>query len=116
MHAARCTRRHDDGCAAGTASTAGVGDAPARRVRRTAARYENGSYIEIPGSDHLVFSGEALSVTMGHIDDWIGQESRALHCVAAESLIGRLARNRQQHHDRPSRRDPAASPDLVVLR
>ena len=36
----------------------------------TAARYQRGTYVEIPGSDHLVFSGEALPVTMGHIDDW----------------------------------------------
>jgi pimeloyl-ACP methyl ester carboxylesterase len=37
----------------------------------TAARYQRGTYVEIPGSDHLVFCGEALPVTMGHIDDWI---------------------------------------------
>jgi len=39
----------------------------------TAARYQRGTYVEIPGSDHLVFSGEALPVTMGHIDDWIAR-------------------------------------------
>ncbi len=39
----------------------------------TAARYQTGTYVEIPGSDHLVFFGEALSVTMGHIDDWIAR-------------------------------------------
>jgi pimeloyl-ACP methyl ester carboxylesterase len=44
---------------------------PARLARRTAARYLEGSYVEIPDSDHLVFHGDALSVTMGHIDDWI---------------------------------------------
>ncbi len=39
----------------------------------TAARYQRGTYVEIPGSDHLVFFGEALPVTMGHIDDWIAR-------------------------------------------
>jgi hypothetical protein len=34
---------------------------------------QNGTYAEIPGSDHLVFHGNALSVTMGHIDDWIAR-------------------------------------------
>jgi pimeloyl-ACP methyl ester carboxylesterase len=35
----------------------------------TAARYQRGTYVEIPRSDHLVFFGEALPVTMGHIYD-----------------------------------------------
>jgi len=39
----------------------------------TAARYQRGAYMEIPRSDHLVFFGEALPVTMGHIDDWIAR-------------------------------------------
>lgn len=30
-----------------------------------AARYRRGTYVEIPRSDHLVFNGEALPVTMG---------------------------------------------------
>jgi pimeloyl-ACP methyl ester carboxylesterase len=38
-----------------------------------AARYQRGTYVEIPRSDHLVVSGEALPVTMGHIDDWIAR-------------------------------------------
>jgi pimeloyl-ACP methyl ester carboxylesterase len=46
---------------------------PPRLARRSAARYQNGSYAEIPGSDHLVFHGNALAVTMGHIDDWIAR-------------------------------------------
>jgi hypothetical protein len=29
--------------------------------------------VEIPRADHLVFFGEALPVTMGHIDDWIAR-------------------------------------------
>jgi pimeloyl-ACP methyl ester carboxylesterase len=35
-----------------------------RVARATAARYPNGTYVEIPGSDHLVFHGNALPVTM----------------------------------------------------
>jgi pimeloyl-ACP methyl ester carboxylesterase len=46
---------------------------PGRLARRTAARYRDGTYVEIPGSDHLVFYGDALSITMGHIDDWIAR-------------------------------------------
>jgi pimeloyl-ACP methyl ester carboxylesterase len=46
---------------------------PARLARRTAAGYPNATYVEIPGSDHLVFHGEALAVTMGHIDDWVAR-------------------------------------------
>jgi pimeloyl-ACP methyl ester carboxylesterase len=42
-------------------------------VRQTAARYQHGTYVEIPGSDHMVFSGAALPVTMGHIDEWIAR-------------------------------------------
>jgi pimeloyl-ACP methyl ester carboxylesterase len=44
---------------------------PAGVVRQTAARYERGTHVEIPRSDHWVFSGAALPVTMGHIDDWL---------------------------------------------
>jgi pimeloyl-ACP methyl ester carboxylesterase len=39
----------------------------------TAARYQRRTYVEIPRADHLVFFGEALPVTMGHIDDWIAR-------------------------------------------
>jgi pimeloyl-ACP methyl ester carboxylesterase len=46
---------------------------PAGVVRQTAARYQHGTYLEIPRSDHMVFSGAALPVTMGHIDDWIAR-------------------------------------------
>jgi hypothetical protein len=42
-------------------------------VRQTAARYQHGTYLEIPRSDHMVFSGAALPITMGHIDDWIAR-------------------------------------------
>jgi pimeloyl-ACP methyl ester carboxylesterase len=37
----------------------------------TASRYQRGSCVEIPGSDHLVFFGEALPIAMKHIDEWI---------------------------------------------
>ena len=46
---------------------------PAGAVRKTAARYQHGTSVEIPLSDHMVFSGAALPVTMGHIDDWIAR-------------------------------------------
>lgn len=44
---------------------------PARAVRATAARYQHGTSVEIVQSDHMVFSGKALPVAMGQIDDWI---------------------------------------------
>ena len=43
---------------------------PAGVVRQTAARYQHGTSVEIPRSDHMVFSGAALPVTMGYIDNW----------------------------------------------
>jgi pimeloyl-ACP methyl ester carboxylesterase len=46
---------------------------PTGVVRQTAARYQHSTQVEIPRSDHLVFFGEALPVTMGHIDDWIAR-------------------------------------------
>ena len=46
---------------------------PSRLVRQTAARYQYGTYVEIPRSDHMVFSGTALPVTVGYIDDWIAR-------------------------------------------
>jgi pimeloyl-ACP methyl ester carboxylesterase len=39
----------------------------------TAARYQRGTYVEVPRFDHLVFCGEALPVTMGHIDYWMAR-------------------------------------------
>ena len=42
-------------------------------VRRTAARYQHGTSVEIPRSDHMVFSGAALPVTMSYIDDWMAR-------------------------------------------
>jgi pimeloyl-ACP methyl ester carboxylesterase len=46
---------------------------PAGVVRQTAARYQHGTYVEIPRSDHMVFSGTGLPVTVGYIDDWIAR-------------------------------------------
>ncbi|MBV8789336.1 MAG: alpha/beta hydrolase [Mycobacterium sp.] len=46
---------------------------PTAIARQTAARYRQGTYVEIPRSDHMVFSGAALPVTMGHIDNWMAR-------------------------------------------
>ncbi|HUB54433.1 MAG TPA: alpha/beta hydrolase [Mycobacterium sp.] len=46
---------------------------PARVARRTAARYQHGTCVEIPQSDHMVFSGAALPITMSYIDDWMAR-------------------------------------------
>jgi hypothetical protein len=46
---------------------------PTRLARRLTARYHAGTYSEVLGSDHLVFHGNALSATMGHIDDWVAR-------------------------------------------
>jgi hypothetical protein len=46
---------------------------PPQIAPKTAARYQRGTYVEIPRADHLAVSGEALPVTMGHIDDWIAK-------------------------------------------
>jgi pimeloyl-ACP methyl ester carboxylesterase len=45
-----------------------------RRVARaTAKRYPNGTYVEIPASDLMVFHGDALPVTMALIDEWMAR-------------------------------------------
>jgi hypothetical protein len=45
-----------------------------RRVAQaTAKRYSNGTYAEIPDSDHLVLHGNSLPVTMARIDGWLAQ-------------------------------------------
>jgi pimeloyl-ACP methyl ester carboxylesterase len=54
---------------------------PAGVVRRTAARYQHGTSVEIPRSDHMVFSGAALPVTMSYIDDWMARN----HVLAADA-------------------------------
>jgi len=46
---------------------------PPQIAPKTAARYQRGTYVEIPRADHLAVSGEALPVTMGHIDHWIAK-------------------------------------------
>lgn len=50
-------------------------------VRRTAARYQHGSCVEIPRSDHMVFSGAALPITMSYIDNWMARN----HVLAADA-------------------------------
>ena len=50
-------------------------------VRRTAARYQHGTSVEIPRSDHMVFSGAALPVTMSYIDDWMARN----HVLGADA-------------------------------
>jgi pimeloyl-ACP methyl ester carboxylesterase len=47
--------------------------APTGVIRQTAARYQRGTHLQIPGADHMVFSGAALPVTMEFIDDWIAR-------------------------------------------
>lgn len=44
-----------------------------RVARATAARYPNGTYVEIPGSDHMVLHGNALPVAMARIDEWMAR-------------------------------------------
>lgn len=39
--------------------------------RATASRYPGSTYVEIPRSDHMILFGDALPVTMGHIDRWL---------------------------------------------
>jgi pimeloyl-ACP methyl ester carboxylesterase len=50
-------------------------------ARRTAARYQHGTVVEVPRSDHMVFSGPALPVTMSYIDDWMARN----HVLAADA-------------------------------
>ncbi|CAB4967529.1 unannotated protein [freshwater metagenome] len=47
--------------------------------RATAARYPGSSYVVIPDSDHMILFGDALPITMGHIDTWMQE-----HRIAAE--------------------------------
>ena len=44
-----------------------------RVPRTTATKYPQGIYIEIPRSDHLIFVGVSLPVTMSRIDDWMAR-------------------------------------------
>ncbi len=46
---------------------------PSIVARKTAARYQHGTFREISRSDHMVFSGAALPVTMTCIDDWMAR-------------------------------------------
>jgi pimeloyl-ACP methyl ester carboxylesterase len=42
-----------------------------RISRTTASKYRNGTYVEMPGIDHIVFTGGSLAITMSHIDEWM---------------------------------------------
>lgn len=42
-----------------------------RRARQTAARHTDATYVEVKNSDHFVLAGDALPITMSHIDEWI---------------------------------------------
>jgi alpha-beta hydrolase superfamily lysophospholipase len=44
-----------------------------RISRLTAGRFKKGKYIEIQGSDHIMFAGKELLNTMGHIDQWLAE-------------------------------------------
>ena len=44
-----------------------------RLPRTTATKYPQGIYVEIPRSDHLIFVGVSLPVTMSRIDDWMAR-------------------------------------------
>ncbi|HTH85969.1 hypothetical protein [Mycobacterium sp.] len=47
----------------------------ARSVPNGVHPNRNATYVEIPGSDHMVFYGAALPITMGHIDEWIARNN-----------------------------------------
>jgi pimeloyl-ACP methyl ester carboxylesterase len=53
----------------------------AKVVRRTAAKYQHGTSVEIPRSDHMVFSGPTLPVTMSYIDEWMARN----HVLGADA-------------------------------
>ena len=46
---------------------------PTGVVRQTAAEISAGHPRRNSRSDHMVFSGEALPVTVGQVDDWIAR-------------------------------------------
>lgn len=44
---------------------------PTGVLRQTAAQYQHADVVHIPKSDHMIFSGNYLPVTMRHIDEWL---------------------------------------------
>ena len=44
-----------------------------RIARLTAARYHNGTYVHLPDSDHMMFRGRELPITLRHLDRWLAQ-------------------------------------------
>ncbi len=53
---------------------------PERIARLTAERYENGSYVRLPKSDHMMMMGAQLGNTMRYIDAWLGEVAHETHC------------------------------------
>jgi pimeloyl-ACP methyl ester carboxylesterase len=47
-----------------------------KSARRVATRYRRATYVEIEGADHMVFTGDLLSLTMQQIDKWLDVVSR----------------------------------------
>jgi pimeloyl-ACP methyl ester carboxylesterase len=52
---------------------------PPRIARTTASRYANATYVELAGADHLLFYGQSLPKTMGHIDAWLAKHRLGVH-------------------------------------
>ncbi|OBJ16075.1 alpha/beta hydrolase [Mycobacterium colombiense] len=44
---------------------------PAGVLRQTGAQYQHADVVHIPKSDHMIFSGDCLPITMSHIDEWL---------------------------------------------
>ena len=44
---------------------------PAGVLQQTAAQYQHATVVNIPMSDHMIFSGNSLPITMSHIDEWL---------------------------------------------
>ncbi|MEM6105916.1 alpha/beta fold hydrolase [Mycobacterium sp. 050272] len=44
---------------------------PERVLQQTAAQYQHADVVLIPNSDHMVFSGSCLPITMRYIDEWL---------------------------------------------
>ncbi|WP_338889171.1 hypothetical protein [Rhodococcus sovatensis] len=48
-----------------------------RVARVTASKYSRGTFVSIPGADHMVFDGDALPATTVEIDKWLTDSSGA---------------------------------------
>lgn len=63
---------------------------PPQIAPKTAARYQRGTYVEIPRADHLAFSGDALPATMAAIDDWIARNDGGSGSAETDSRWNRV--------------------------